>query len=245
MPATTTTINASLQGLIERQDSGSSAINWLTTTRNATTGTSTTTVTTNTNLVGLRAQYEVSKGTYISTCTRTFLFFDLSSINGTITAATLKVLASNASTTADAQVVPSTAWGGDGTTTTLATGDYDEVEFEGTSGSNYGSILSWTASSYNDFTLTSDAITDMNNDGYLNCALINQDNDYRGISPSLGTDITHGIEFLDSTSPIKLSITYTPAATGYGNTVNGVGSSNIANVIGVATASIANVNGAT
>ena len=73
----TTTINASLQGLIERQDTGSSAINWLTTTRNAAAGSSTTTVTVNTNLVGLRAQYEVSKGTYISTCTRTFLFFDL------------------------------------------------------------------------------------------------------------------------------------------------------------------------
>jgi len=239
----TTTINASLQGLIERQDTGSSAINWLTTTRNAAAGSSTTTVTVNTNLVGLRAQYEVSKGTYISTCTRTFLFFDLSSINGTITAATLKVLASTPGNTDDVQVTPSTAWGGDGTTTTLGTGDYDGVEFYGTSGSNYGSILSWTASAYNDFTLTSDAIADMNNDGYLNCALINQDNDYRGISPSLGIDITHAIEFLDSSSPIKLSITYTPAPTGYGNNVAGLASSSIANVIGVATASIANVSG--
>lgn len=237
----TATINASLQGIIERQDSGSSAINWLTTTRNATAGTSATTVTTNTNLVGLRAQYEVSKGTYIATCTRTFLFFDLSSINGTITAATLKVLANIPGNTDDVQVVPSGAWGGDGTTTTLATGDYDEVEFEGTSGSNYGSILSWTASSYNDFTLTSDAISDMNNDGYLNCALLNQDNDYRGISPSLGTDITHAIEFLDASSPIKVEITYTPGAA-WNENLNGVTNSNIAKVNGVGKASILEVN---
>lgn len=236
----TTTINASLQGLIERQDTSSSAINWLTTTRNAAAGSSTTTVTVNTNLIGLRAQYELSKGTYISTCTRTFLFFDLSSINGTITAATLKVLASTPGNTDDVQVTPSTAWGGDGTTTTLGEGDYDGVEFDGTAGSNYGSILSWTASAYNDFTLTSDAITDMNNDGYLNCALINQDNDYRGISPSLGTDITHAIEFLDPTNPIKVEITYTPDT--WNEIVNGVANANIANVAGVSESSIQSIN---
>jgi hypothetical protein len=133
--------------------------------------------------------------------------------------------------------------GGDGTTTTLSTGDYDGVEFLGTSGSDYGQILSWTASSYNNFTLSSDAISDMNNDGYLNCALLNQDNDYRGVNPSLGTDVVHTIEYNDPSNPIKVEITYTPAPTGYGNNVMGVSSSKIANVIGVATASIANING--
>jgi hypothetical protein len=34
----TTTINATLQGVIERQDSSGAAINWVTTTRNAATG---------------------------------------------------------------------------------------------------------------------------------------------------------------------------------------------------------------
>jgi len=236
----TTTVNASLQGIVERQDTSGSTINWLTTTRDAASGTSTTTVTSNTNLTGMKAQYELAKGVYSSTCVRTFLFFDLSGINGTITAATLKVLADTNGNTDDVQVVPSTAWGGDGTTTTLSTGDYDGVEFDGTSGSNYGSILSWTASAYNDFTLTSDAITDMNNDGYLNCALINQDNDYRGITLSLSTDIVHGIEFLDPTNPIKVEITYTPD--GWNEIVNGVANASIANVIGVSESSIANIN---
>ena len=241
----TATINASLQGVVERVDTSSSTINWLSTTRNATAGTSATTITSNTEFNSMRAQYELSKGTYTSLCIRAFLFFDLSSINGTITAATLKVLAGATSNTDDVQVTPSTAWGGDGTTTTLSTGDYDGVEFLGTSGSDYGQILSWTASSYNNFTLSSDAISDMNNDGYLNCALLNQDNDYRGVSPSLGTDVVHTIEYNDPSSPIKVEITYTPSPTGYGNNVMGVSSSKIANVIGVATASIANVNGAT
>ena len=134
----TTTINATLQGVIEKQNASGSAINWVSTTRNAAAGTGVTTITTNSFLVGMKVGYTSAKGLYIAECIRTFLFFDLSSVGGTITAATLKVLAGTPGNTDDVQAVPSTAWGGDGTTTTLATGDYDGVEFNGTSGSNYG-----------------------------------------------------------------------------------------------------------
>jgi hypothetical protein len=237
----TTTINATLQGVVERQDSSGSAISWVSTTRNAAAGTGATTITANTFFTGMKVQYTFAKNLYIATCNRTFLFFDLSSVGGTITAATLKVLAGTPGNTDDVQAVPSTAWGGDGTTTTLATGDYDGVEFNGTSGSNYGSILSWTESSYNDITLTSDAISDMNSDGYLNCALLDQDNDYKGIAPTLGTEISYPIEFLDATNPIKLEITYTPA--GWNDDVNGVANASIANVMGVTESSIAGING--
>ena len=237
----TTTINATLQGVIEKQNASGSAINWVSTTRNAAAGTGVTTITTNSFLVGMKVGYTSAKGLYIAECIRTFLFFDLSSVGGTITAATLKVLAGTPGNTDDVQAVPSTAWGGDGTTTTLVTGDYDGVEFLGTTGSNYGSILSWTASSYNDITLTADAISDMNSDGYLNCALLDQDNDYRGIAPTLGTLIQYPIEFLDATNPIKLEITYTPA--GWNDNVNGVANASIANVMGVTESSIAGING--
>ena len=237
----TTTINATLQGVIEKQNASGSAINWVSTTRNAAAGTGVTTITTNSFLVGMKVGYTSAKGLYVAECIRTFLFFDLSSVGGTITAATLKVLAGTPGNTDDVQAVPSTAWGGDGTTTTLATGDYDGVEFNGTSGSNYGSILSWTASSYNNITLTADAISDMNSDGYLNCALLDQDNDYRGIAPTLGTLIQYPIEFLDATNPIKLEITYTPA--GWNDNVNGVANASIANVMGVTESSIAGING--
>ena len=237
----TTTINATLQGVIEKQNASGSAINWVSTTRNAAAGTGVTTITTNSFLVGMKVGYTSAKGLYIAECIRTFLFFDLSSVGGTITAATLKVLAGTPGNTDDVQAVPSTAWGGDGTTTTLTLSDYGGVEFNGTSGSNYGSILSWTASSYNDITLTADAISDMNSDGYLNCALLDQDNDYRGIAPTLGTLIQYPIEFLDATNPIKLEITYTPA--GWNDNVNGVANASIANVMGVTESSIAGING--
>ena len=238
----TITINASLQGVVERQDSSGAAINWVTTTRDAAAGTGATTVTANTFLVGMKVGYTFAKGLYVAECIRTFLFFDLSSVGGTITAATLRVLAGTTGNTADTQAVPSTAWGGDGTTTTLAVGDYDGVEFNGTAGSNYGlRTLDWIANNYNDITLTADAISDMNSDGYLNCALLNSDNDYKGVSPTLGTLIDYPIEFLDATNPIRLDITYTPA--GWDYNINGVSNASIGNFIGVAEASIGSVNG--
>ena len=237
----TTTINATLQGRIEKNLTSGSAISWVAAIRDAASGSYTITVSTNTFLVGMGVRYTFSKNIYVAECFRAFLFFDLSSVGGTITAATLKVLAGTPGNTDDVQVVPSTAWGGDGTTTTLTLSDYDGVEFDGTSGSNYGSILSWTASSYNDITLSADAISDMNSDGYLNCALLDQDNDYRGIAPTLGTEISYPIEFLDATNPIKLEITYTP--TGWNDNVNGVANASIANVMGVTESSIAGING--
>ena len=237
----TTTINATLQGRIEKNLTSGSAISWVAAIRDAASGSYTITVSTNTFLVGMGVRYTFSKNIYVAECFRTFLFFDLSSVGGTITAATLKVLAGTPGNTDDVQAVPSTAWGGDGTTTTLTLSDYDGVEFDGTSGSNYGSILSWTASSYNDITLSADAISDMNSDGYLNCALLDQDNDYKGIAPTLGTEISYPIEFLDATNPIKLEITYTP--TGWNDNVNGVANASIANVMGVTESSIAGING--
>ena len=239
----TITINATLQGVVEKETISGSAINWLTTTRNAAAGTVATTITTNTFFTGIQVRYEFAKNLYVATCNRTFLFFDLSSVGGTITAATLRVLAGTTGNTADTQVVPSTAWGGDGTTTTLATGDYDGVEFNGTAGSNYGlRTLNWIANNYNDITLTAGAISDMNSDGYLNCALLNSDNDYKGVSPTLGTLIDYPIEFLDANDPIRLDITYTPA--GWDDNVNGVVNSAIASINGVNESDIVNVIGA-
>ena len=241
----TTTVNASYEGIVERLDTSSSAINWLTTTRNASTGTSATTYNSIAkSALSPRSYYELAKGTYSSGNIRTFFFFDLSSVGGTITAATLKVYNDSSAISDDIECVEATAWGGSGSSSTLATTDYDEVALLG-SGDSYSNLLTWAGSAYNSFTLNSTAISDMNTNGYLNCALLTQDLDYRGIAPSLGTNVGFQIRFNDSSNPVYLDITYTPSATGYGNTVNGVGPSSIANVIGVATASIANVNGAT
>lgn len=235
----TTTVNSTIEGIISRLDTSASTINWVTTTRNAATGTSTVTYTSNENKTATapRSQYALSKGIYSSENVRTFLFFNLSGVGGTITAATLKVYAGSPGNSVDTQVVEATAWGGDGTTTTLGTGDYDAVSFTTTYSS---AVLSWTATAYNDYTLNATAISAMNTDGYLNCAILTEDYDLKGVAPTLGEDWGIPINFENSTNPIYLDITYTPA---YDNAVNGVSASNIANVIGVAKASIANING--
>jgi hypothetical protein len=236
----TTTVNVSYEGIVERLDTSSSAINWLTTTRNASTGTSATTYNSIAkSALSPRSYYELAKGTYSSANVRTFFFFDLSSVGGTITAATLKVYNDGSAISDDIECVEATAWGGSGSSSTLATTDYDEVALLG-SGDSYSNLLTWAGSAYNSFTLNSTAISDMNTNGYLNCALLTQDLDYRGIAPSLGTNVGFQIRFNDSSNPVYLDITYTPA---YNNTVNGVSASNIGNVNAVAKANIANVNG--
>ena len=76
----TTTINATLQGVVERQDSSGSAIAWVSTTRDAAAGTGATTITANTFSVGMKVGYTFAKSLYVAECIRTFLFFDLSSV---------------------------------------------------------------------------------------------------------------------------------------------------------------------
>ena len=236
----TTTVNATYEGHVERLDTSGSTINWLTTTRNATTGTTATTVGGVKTAGTPRSYYVLEKGTYGSYNSRTFFFFDLSGVGGTITAATLKVYNNSTAITDDIECVEATAWGGDGTTSTMSTADYDEVALLG-AGSSYSSLLTWAGSgSYNDFTLNATAISDMNTNGYLNCALLTQDLDYRGIAPTLGTDVNFQVRFKDSSNPIYLDITYTPDT--WNEIVNGVANASIANVMGVSESSIQSIN---
>lgn len=238
----TTTVNATYEGHIERLDTSTSTINWLTTTRNATTGTTATTVGGVKTAGTPRSYYELAKGIYSSYNSRTFFFFDLSGVSGTITAATLKVYNTGTAITDDIECVEATAWGGDGTTSTLSTADYDEVALLGT-GVSYSNLLTWAGGgSYNDFTLNASAISAMNTDGYLNCALLTQDLDYRGIAPTLGTDVNFEVRFKDSSNPIYLDITYTPA--GWDLDVNGVVNSAIVSINGITESDIVNVIGA-
>ena len=233
----TTTVNSTIEGLIQRLDTSASTINWLTTTRNAATGTNATTLTSGENKNGaVESSYELAKGTYSSSNTRVFFFFDTSGVSGSITAATLYVYAGSAGN-ADSQVVEATAWGGDGTTTTLETGDYDAISFT----TPYSSALvGWTTSAYNSYSLNSTAISAMNTDGYLNCAILTEDYDLKGVSPTLGDNWANVINFENSSNPIYLDITYTPDA--WNEIVNGVANASISKVITVSESSIQSVN---
>ena len=240
MPSTT--VNATLQGKAAITYSAS-LINWTSQVRDAIVGTSISTYTANATIGGsIRVYLISSRGGYAGHCSRVFLFFDgldTATGGGTITAATLKVYNGSSSNSIDTIAVEATAWGGDGSTTTLASGDYSRLDQSTTYSS---SRLSWSGAAYNDFTLNATAITAMNNDGYLNVAVIDNTYDQGNTSPSLNsTSDTATVNFNNPSNPIKLELTY--SAAGYSNKVLGVSSATIAKINGVATADIAEVLG--
>ena len=168
------------------------------------------------------------------------MFFDVSSVPGTIDSATLQIYGTT-QTSSDAFIVESTAWGGDGSSTTLTTAMYNDLDFS--QPYSQSSISSWSISNSppNQFTINSAGLTDMNTNGYLNVALINKSYDYDGSAPSLGTSVASGVRFQNTTYPIRLVIDYTE---GYDNDVAGVTNTKIDEVIGRASSNIANVIGA-
>jgi len=233
----TITIENDYGGRIIRSVSAAT-VNWLTDVRNATTGNGVNNYTTNTSVgEAVRVQYTASRAGSSGACNRFFLFFDTSSVDGTITACDLKVLGYLNS---GANVIPveSTAYGGNGSSTTLFLSDYNNLDFA----TAYASATnSWSTTGYNTFSLNATAISDMNTNSYLNVALIDSEYDYQGTSPSTGTNYSSGIEIFDTTSPIVLDITYTPS--GYGNSVIGVSSSSIGKVFSVDSSNINKVIG--
>jgi hypothetical protein len=238
----TTTVNVGYEGYVDKTYSTGSAFNWVTLVRDAVTGTSATTVTSAQIDVGTQSYYLQGRFTYIGGNSRSFFFFDTSGVGGTITAAYLHIYGEGTTNSVDTQLVEASAWGGGGDTTTLSTGDYDAVTF----GTVYSPVkISWVSGAYNTYALNGTAITAMNNDGYLNTALLTQDYDIgafgNGTSPTLGDTWAIETDFANGANPQYLEITYTPS--GYGNYVNGVASDQIGSVNGVATASIGSING--
>lgn len=230
----TTTISATYQGQVGISYNAL-LVNWVTDVRNASVGTYTNTYTTNQfNAAAIYAALVAGRGgTSTGLCSRTFLYFDLSSVGGTITSATLKVLGYSTSTSEVIPVEGTPTWG----LGSLGLGDYDSLDHS----TPYASaITSWNTAGYNNFTLNSTAISDMNTNSELNVCLIDNVYDYNATSPSLGNTYRAGIEFLDPTNPIELEITYDPP---YGNTVIGVVSANIGEVNGVVTTDIDNITG--
>ena len=232
-------IDATYQGLVEYTVTEGKPINWNSSVRTQATGTAATTVSSNTLASSAIGVYNITaKGAYYAGCYRTFLFFDVSSITSlyTISSATLKVLGV---TNNSGGVIPvaASAWGGNGSTSTLATSDYSNLTFATTYAS---AITSWNTGAYNDFSLNATAISAMNTNGYLNCALINDTYDQANGTLSTGTEEYNGVEFLDPTNKIEVELTYT---SGYGNDVNGIAAASIVSVNGVATANIVNING--
>ena len=232
----TTTVNETYEGLVTREVSNTT-VNWLSDVRNGTTGTTVETHTSDISRGVPGISYESGKTGQTGGCSRAFFFFDTSGVAGTITAATLKIFGALTTNSVDTILVKATAWGGSGGSSTLVSGDYDSIDFN----TPYSAAnLSWTNNAYNDYTLGTTAIIDMNANGYLNVAVITEDNDYNGVAPSLGTSYNVGIRYAYATNPNKLEITYTPFTIA---SISGTAFGSISSVNEIATANIANING--
>lgn len=227
----TTTVTASKQAIASKDAQTS----W-TAARDATSADSVSNITTSTSVLdGVYVIFASGKGGGLYYVGRTFLFFDLSGVNGTITAMSLKV-PGYTNTTAVVCAARSTAFGGSGGSNLVAA-DFDNWSPD--SPTSYNSGTTWSTG-LNTMTMSSTALSDANTNGYLNVVLVERYNDLENSAPASDVTKQSGITFQNSTSPIYLDITYTPS--GYGNTVNGVGSSNILNIIGVGKSNISKVN---
>jgi hypothetical protein len=235
----TTTVNATYQGYC-RLTTNFYFSDWVFDVRDAPTATTAVTYTTNTTTDQALQAYEIfSRLGTTGVCSRTFLFFenlDTAVGGGIITAATLRVFGGSSGDLLNTVTVKGDAWGSNGSDGNLNTGDYGDLDFA-TPYSN--ELYGWNLNAYNDFELNSSAIDDMNNNGYLNIVVIDYDYDYLGVSPGVGAfQAANGVEFLDSTDPIKLVISYVPSFEVLGispllvSKVVGVSFGNIKKVIG-------------
>jgi hypothetical protein len=229
MPSVTyTTINPSYQGAII----GNSETTW-DGARGATNGSAYNYTTSTDANAAVRINYESIKGSNYWTINRSYLYFDVSSISGTVDSAVLKI-AGTSSSTADIIVVASTAFNGTGNA--LIGTDFDNVSFS----TPYSSeVATWNLNSYNNISLNSAAYSAIESSSVFKVAIIEHDFDYSDVSTT--TTPRSGIWFADGTYPIELYIGYVPS--GYSDNVNGVSAASIASVNNVSASSIANING--
>tara|TARA_R110000787_G_scaffold26126_3_gene73217 strand:- start:1467 stop:2465 length:999 start_codon:yes stop_codon:yes gene_type:complete len=222
----TTTVTASLVGNTAQQVANPT--DWLTQVRDATSAAQASTLMAD-GVAGGVLFGVVRKdfgGTVIGGIIRTFFFFkdiDTAVSGGTITSATVKISGSgggnNQGTAQDSIIVSASAWGGNGSTTTMATSDYSKLNFS----APYSSTKTgWSQTGQNSYTLTSDAISDMNADGYLNCVVINEPNDFDDVSANVGDLLQSAYNYRPNVgsdpgqidvAPIELVLTYSAAAT--------------------------------
>ena len=166
---------------------------------------------------------------------RSFLYFDTSGITGTVTAASVNVTGvTNGGS--KAILVPSDAFSGDGSTN-LAGSEFGSVSFN----TNYhSSISSWSTSGNNVLTLNSTALSDIQNNDFFICAIIQYDNDYSNVDiGGRGGTINFGIAW--GTTPY---LDYTETATGVGiDSFNDITKTNISTIDNVAFGNIAELSG--
>jgi len=169
-------------------------------------------------------------GTYV--VERAFFFFDLSSINGTITAMELYIYGVTNDTIDQVMVAKSDAFGGEGGSAFVAT-DFDNW-FPDNPTAYLDSSHTWSINQNNILSLNSTAVSDANTDLALTMVVLGNDYDFENVDP--GGDISRdgGVRFKNSTDPVKLIVYYVPKIIGVSAAnIIGVSAANISSVIGV------------
>ena len=166
---------------------------------------------------------------------RVFAYFDTSGVTDTVASATIRVTGYSGAGSADADTlfVVSTAFGTDGSSN-LTTAEFNDIDYI-KSRTAVINAASYDADGTNDYTVNADGLTQIRDSNALILALIEEDAD---LNNTEGSDAARGI-------PINMSVNFTLTYTlaGYGNNVIGVASANIAKVNGVATADISKIIG--
>lgn len=158
---------------------------------------------------------------------RTFIYFDTSQITSTVSAASIEIEGEQFGT-GDYIIVSSSAFGGDGGSTLSILDYFKSINYSAPYSSEF---TSWNTSANNSLTLNSTALSDIENNNYFICVIIDHDYDYNNSS---GTGIitnNHGIAF---GTTITLEVT-----------TAGAGPANVSKVNGVAAASISKWSGTT
>ena len=165
--------------------------------------------------------------------TRHFYYFDTSGITGNVSGASVNILGAH-NETAHVILVPSTAFGGDGSADIVAA-DFNNVTFNGT----YSAVFNgWDDGANNSLILKTTAANFIRDNPYFICAVIEGQHDYPDSDPGSTVSYIDGINY-----GTAAFLSYTEASSGYANDVSGVATANIGKVIGVATANIEKVIG--
>jgi len=170
---------------------------------------------------------------------RSYYYFNTTGITGNVTDSSLNIRGVSAETAA-VRIIPSTAFGGDGSADIVAT-DFDNITFNGALGA---AGESWNDGANNELEFVDKdnaegaanaAIRDQN---YFICAVIEYGHDWRNVDPGSAVTLQAGINYA-----VAAYLDYTEATSGYANDIMGVATANIGKVINVATANIGKVIG--
>lgn len=179
----------------------------------------------------LSVQFFVGRGAH--RFTRAFIHFDTSGITGTVTAAHIDIQGGSTiqGDPNDTILIKSTAFGGDGGTAISTSDMFSSLDYS----TAYSTELTTWSTSNNEYTLTSAALSDIQNNNDFTVAVIMHDSDFQNTDTNATEDIQ-----IDFNTTITLD--YTLAPSGYSHKVSGVASGSIAKVNTVATASIGKIN---